>query len=126
MESFLLNGNISLIGDFLSLKLVRNTGIAFSLPIEGVPLKIMTIILIISIYFYYMKYESKKDNMKDILYGLVLGGAIGNGFERVFHGSVVDFISLKYFAIFNFADIFINVGIILLIFSYLKNESRRN
>ncbi|MCK9272885.1 signal peptidase II [Candidatus Gracilibacteria bacterium] len=120
MKSFLLNEEkISLIGDILSLKLVKNTGIAFSLPIEGLALKIITVLIIALIVFYYFKYE-KKTKVNQIAFGLIVGGALGNGIERIFNSVVIDFINLKYFAIFNFADIFINIGVIILIINYLS------
>ena len=59
----------------------------------------------------------------DLGYGLTLGGAIGNGLERVFLGQVTDFISLRYFAIFNVADIAISVGILCILYVYLYGKS---
>jgi len=89
---------------------VHNTGIAFSLPIEGIILKALTIILIIIIGVYFLKYEKLRDNIyTQVAYTLILSGAIGNGIERVYFGAVTDFIAIKYFAILNFADIFISV-----------------
>lgn len=90
--------------------MVHNTGIAFSLPIEGIILKVLTIVLIIIIGIYFLRYEKLRDNISiRIAYTLILSGAISNGIERVFLGEVTDFIAVKYFAIFNFADIFITV-----------------
>lgn len=104
------NNTIKLIGDYAVLRLVHNTGIAFSLPIEGIVLKVLTIVLIIIIGVYFLRYEKLRDNISvRIAYTLILSGAISNGIERVFLGSVTDFIAVKYFAIFNFADIFITV-----------------
>lgn len=52
----------------------------------------------------------------------ILAGAIGNGIERVFHGYVVDFISLKYFAVFNIADTWISIGACLILFLIYRKE----
>jgi signal peptidase II len=120
MKSFLLNEEkISLIWDILSLKLVKNTGIAFSLPIEWLALKIITVLIIALIVFYYFKYE-KKTKVNQIAFGLIVGWALWNWIERIFNSVVIDFINLKYFAIFNFADIFINIWVIILIINYLS------
>lgn len=120
MESFLLNGEkINLIWDFLKLSLVKNSWIAFSLPLEWLVLKIITVLIIALIVFYYFKYE-KKNTLNQIAFGLIIGWALGNWAERIFNGVVIDFINLKYFAIFNFADIFINIWVIILIINYLN------
>ena len=120
MKSFLLNGEkINLIWDFLKLSLVENSGIAFSLPIGGTFLKIITVSIIVLIIFYYFKYE-KKHTLNQIAFGLIVGWALGNWVERILNSAVIDFINLKYFAIFNFADIFINIWVIILIINYLN------
>ncbi|EKE26044.1 MAG: hypothetical protein ACD_4C00459G0008 [uncultured bacterium (gcode 4)] len=125
MEFFLGDKNINLIWDFLNLHISKNPWIAFSLPIEWLILKILTFIIISSIIYYYFKYEKSKWNIIQIAYWLIIWWAIWNWLERLIYSSVIDFISLKYFAIFNFADIFINIWVIILIFSYIKNEHRR-
>lgn len=122
-EHFLASGKIHLIGDFLTLSFVKNTGIAFSLPIEGMVLKILTIALIVGIAAYFIRYEPYKNlPLTKWAYVLILSWAVSNGVDRVFVGSVTDFIGVKYFAIFNFADIFISIGAFLLFLIYYKHE----
>ncbi|MDD2917084.1 MAG: signal peptidase II [Candidatus Gracilibacteria bacterium] len=124
-EHFLAGQKIHLIGDFLTLSFVKNTGIAFSFPIEGIILKILTVTLIAGICWYYLRHETlKKLIATRLAYTLILSGAVSNGFERVFIGSVTDFIGVKYFAIFNFADIFISIGAFMLFIIYYKHERR--
>ena len=60
-EHFLATSKIHLIGDFLVLSFVKNTGIAFSLPIEGIILKVLTVVLIIGIGIYFVRYEQYKN-----------------------------------------------------------------
>lgn len=60
-EHFLAAGKIRLVGDFLTLSFVKNTGIAFSLPIEGMVLKILTVALIAGITVYFVRYEPHKN-----------------------------------------------------------------
>ena len=118
--------HLNLIGDFLSFKLSYNTGIAFSLPIQGILLKIITLLLIWGIIVHYIREEYKKKSLLlDSAYLLILSWAIPHAYERIFHGYVVDFIAVKYFAILNFADIFISVWVFLLILSYLSHEYAR-
>ncbi len=122
-EHFLATSKVHLVGDFLMLSFVKNTGIAFSMPIEGIVLKILTVALIIGIGVYFHRYEKHKNlPLVRLGYVLILSGAISNGLERVFVGSVTDFIAVKYFAIFNFADIFITIGAFLLFIIYFKYE----
>ena len=47
-----------------------------------------------------------------------MAGAISHAYERIFVGHVIDFIAVQYFAIFNFADIFISIGAALLFIAY--------
>ncbi|MGE4443448.1 MAG: signal peptidase II [Candidatus Altimarinota bacterium] len=110
----------NLVGDFLYFRYVENIGIAFSLPITGIVLKVLTIILIGVIFWYYYT-EEKKKNLKiiDASFMFVLAGALGNGYERVFNGKVIDFIGVKYFSVFNIADIFITIGVVLYIYSLI-------
>ncbi|OIO76572.1 signal peptidase II [Candidatus Gracilibacteria bacterium CG1_02_38_174] len=122
-EHFFATSKIHILGDFLVLSFVKNTGIAFSFPIEGIVLKVLTIALIIGIVLYYFRYETYKNLLlTKWAYILILSGAVSNGLERVFVGSVTDFIGVKYFAIFNFADIFISIGAFLLFVIYFKYE----
>ena len=57
-------------------------------------------------------------------YGLILSGAFGNGIDRFVFGHVIDFIDIKLinFAIFNVADMFINVGIVCLLIATFKRS----
>ncbi|MDD5377301.1 MAG: signal peptidase II [Candidatus Gracilibacteria bacterium] len=122
-EHFFATSKIHLFGEILVLSFVKNTGVAFSFPIEGMILKVLTVALIIGISVYYFRYEQHKNLLiTKWAYILILSGAVSNGIDRVFTGSVTDFIGVKYFAIFNFADIFISVGAFLLFIIYFKHE----
>ena len=108
-----------ILGEYLGVSLSYNSGIAFSLPITGVPLQIITIILVLGlcIYYFYVEYP-KNIRLLDIWYSLILAWAISHAYERIFIGHVIDFISVKYFAILNFADIFISIGACFILFVY--------
>lgn len=117
----LFQKNFPILWDYFYLKYVENYGIAFSINIPF--LKILTIILIIMIFYYYFKEEKKKKNrIIDLAFWLILWWAIWNGIERIFNWKVIDFIWVKYFAIFNFADIFISLWIFILVINILKNN----
>ncbi len=122
-EHFLATEKIHLLGDFLVLFFIQNTGVAFSFPIQGIILKVLTVVLIVGISVYYIRAEPYKNLwITKFSYVLILSGAISNGIDRVSFGSVINFIGVKYFAIFNFADIFICVGAFLLFLIYFTHE----
>ena len=76
------------------------------------------------ILIYYLKKDVKQNNngkLNSIAYGLLFGGIIGNLFDRLVRGVVIDYISFNIFGyrfpIFNIADITIIIGVILMILS---------
>jgi signal peptidase II len=118
-----LQNKINLIGDFMYLELFKNPWIAFSIWVKWMILKVLTIFLIIAIFYYYKK-ERKEVEYKcwfDISFWMILAWAIWNGLERVFRWEVVDFLWVKYFSVFNLADSMIFIwAIIYLILVYKK------
>lgn len=113
-----LYNDIILIPNFLSLIHVKNDGAAFSI-LEGKTIFfiIITIIVLIGIIYYIKNKNFKKIDY--IIYGMLIGGIIGNLIDRIIYGNVTDFISFTIFnkpmPIFNLADTFICIGCILMI-----------
>ena len=73
----------------------------------------------------YLILRNKNLNLFDLYgYSFILGGTTGNGIDRIFRGYVIDFINLDFinFPVFNIADISINIGFILILFSLFKNK----
>ena len=113
---------------FLNFYLVWNTGIGFGLASmeTNIYYHILTLIIaivIIGLIFYLIKSEA----IYAYLIALVVGGALGNLFDRIYYYAVPDFIDLHlgnyHWFIFNVADIFITVGIIgLILVELLKKE----
>lgn len=117
-----LHEYINVFYNLVYLKYSQNSWIAFSIPLTWLFLKIITILIIISIFIYYLKYESiKKNKLIDLSFWLILAGALANAYERIFNWIVIDFIWVQYFAIFNLADSFISIWVIL----YLLVEMRK-
>ena len=72
-----LQEELHIIPSFLSLYYVENIGIAFSIPITGLLLKIVTLVLIFGIFWYYWTEEKKKKSLIiDISYSLIFAGAL--------------------------------------------------
>ena len=117
------------ITSFLSFNLIWNDGIAFGLlSLEDkfyYNLLSIIIILVILIIFYLM---IKSKGIEKYAYIMLLGGSLGNIFDRLFYSKVPDFIDLHFnnfnWFIFNVADIFITLGVILLIYlEFLKKKT---
>lgn len=116
----------NLVGDFLYLKYVENIWIAFSIPITGIVLKILTVVIILIIFWYYFTEEKqKKSKIIDSSFIFILAWALWNWYERIFNWKVIDFIWVKYFSVFNLADVFLTVWVILYLVNYifLKKEN---
>ena len=122
-----LNQNILLIKNILSLDKLYNSGAAFSILQNHTYLLILIALLaILSITGYVFNKASKFNLSEAISLGFIVGGATGNLIDRLFHNYVIDFIQFDFinFPVFNFADIFINIGVIILLISILilKND----
>jgi len=112
--------NISLTS-FLNFILVWNTGIGFGLlSFDGSTMYnfITILIVIVNLIIIYLMLTS--DDIRGYLFSIILGGSLGNLFDRLYYSAVPDFIDFNYnnyhWFVFNVADIFISVGIICLIF----------
>ena len=119
------------LNDFLNFDLVWNTGIGFGFLSTDSSLiynLITGIICIVIMFLIYLIVKSKTSDK--ILFSMILGGAMGNVYDRLTYFAVPDFIDIHYknfhWFTFNIADIFITLGIILIILNDLlikKNES---
>ena len=120
MEALLVPGrSIPIVGDFLYLTYVQNTGAAFSLFQSHNDLLIIVGAIVSLIVFYVHFRVSEQQKYIQFCLGLILGGSIGNIIDRVIRGYVVDFIDLKFWPVFNLADAMINIGVVLLVLKIL-------
>tara|TARA_B100001057_G_scaffold495498_1_gene594655 strand:+ start:1734 stop:2234 length:501 start_codon:yes stop_codon:yes gene_type:complete len=122
------NDKTYFINDFINLDLIWNTGIGFGLLSNDsfliYNLISFTIGIVIVILIYVMLLSK---NLDKIIYSIIIGGASGNFYDRLVYNAVPDFIDLHYYNfhwfVFNVADIFITIGImILLISGIFKNN----
>ena len=117
---------IDIIKNVLTITHVHNTGAAFSLLSNNIWLLIgISLIALVFIYFYVLK-KFVYTNFNIFVYSLLIGGIIGNLIDRLVHGYVIDYISVNifgyHFPIFNLADIFIVVSVILLFIKTFQEE----
>ena len=121
---FILNNfteNTYYLNDYINLDLVWNTGIGFGLFSSNSDiiynLTSLLIILVIICLIYFLIGSEKYEK---IIYSIIIGGALGNFYDRMFFKAVPDFIDLHYknfhWFTFNLADIFITLGIIAFLF----------
>ena len=105
---------------FLNFNLVWNNGIAFGLFSfnEQFYYNIITLVIII-ITFIILFFAIKSAGVEKIGFSMIFGGSLGNIFDRLYYAAVVDFIDFHinniHWFIFNIADIFISLGVIILI-----------
>ena len=125
-----LEESIKIIDKFLYLTYVRNEGAAWSILSNNAFLVLGISIIIIMGIIWYIKKNKIDNKWEKVAYSLILGGAIGNLFDRIIYGYVIDFIDIKIFGynypIFNLADVFIVIGVILLIIYSWRNNNGIN
>ena len=125
-----MNGSIDIfVNNFLNIILVWNSGIGFGLlSFEKAFIYnlITSLIIFINIIIVYLAINS--NNSKSYFFVMILGGSLGNLFDRIYYSAVPDFIDLNYnnfhWFVFNVADIFITIGILCLIFVELFFNKR--
>ena len=122
LENF---GNVDInINSYINLVPVWNSGIGFGLlsfDQSEIYNAITGLILFINIFIIYLVFKSK--GIVVYFFVIILGGSLGNLFDRIYYSAVLDFIDISYngyhWFIFNIADVFITIGIICLIFAEL-------
>ena len=105
---------------YLNINLIWNEGIAFGfLSFDQENLYNFLTILITLIIFFILIMAFKSDGLKKLALIMILGGAVGNVFDRIFYKAVPDFIDFHlenfHWFIFNIADVFISLGVLILI-----------
>ena len=119
--------NVFFINNFINIDLIWNTGIGFgflsteSSLIYNLVSALVGVVIVILCYFIIISEFADK-----LIYAIIIGGAIGNFYDRLIFNAVPDFIDLHYdryhWFTFNVADIFITLGIII----FLTNEFLKN
>ena len=117
-------GSLPLINGVLHFTYATNTGAAFSLfsgQIDG--LRWVSLLVSLGLILFGI-FAKKLDRWEQAGYGFILSGAVGNGIDRFVAGYVVDFIDVRIirFAIFNIADVAINIGLVCLAIAVFKSS----
>lgn len=131
LKYFELNSSEIYLTSFLNLILVWNKGIGFGLlSFEGNvvynSITFFIFIVILILFVVGVKYDQKNG----YFYMIIIGGALGNLFDRIYYYSVPDFIDFHlgdfHWFVFNVADIFITIGIICLIIVEMIFNKKNN
>ena len=120
---------ITVIKNFFYLNKVTNEGAAFS-SFTGYQIILILIAIGVLIYIYKSVLKDIKTNLGTIGISLLAGGILGNLFDRIVYNKVIDFLSFNIFGymfpIFNIADTFICIGVLLLLIDYKINLNSVN
>ena len=101
--------------NIFDLTYTTNTGVAFGMFKEIGPVISVIATLVVAVIIYYNNQLSERDIWLRVALGMQMGGAIGNNLiDRLFLGSVVDFLHIHYWPIFNVADSCITVGVLIM------------
>lgn len=121
LQDLALNGPIVL-GKYLWLSYVENTGMAFGLFQNGNAVLIIVMLVVIGYILHSWKELLRYGTWAQWGAVLILTGALGNLYDRLTLGFVVDFIDLRVWPVFNVADSFITIGAVLLGVSLLQKK----
>ena len=109
---------------FIDLTHIHNFGVSFGLFSGYISFWVLALIGLLIVFFIYYLMLTSNDKFEKIGLFIIIGGALSNILDRLIHGYVIDFISLHYnkfyWPAFNLADIYITIGILMIIFNIFK------
>jgi signal peptidase II len=112
---------VPVVGHFVGITNVRNSGAAFGLVPAGAGVFLVASV-VVSIALVVYVARTPIGLWGGVVLGLILGGTIGNGFDRLVYGFVTDFVNVHFWPVFNVADSAISIGVVLLIAANLLRK----
>jgi len=129
---FELNESATVIDGFFNITSVRNTGVAFGIfssvssPAKSVLLSAFTALAAALVIVYSVRAPAR-NRLLQVALSLILGGALGNLYDRLAYGYVIDFLEFYigsyHWPSFNIADSAISIGVVLLTIEVIRNEA---
>ncbi|MBD5633841.1 MAG: signal peptidase II [Candidatus Eremiobacteraeota bacterium] len=83
-------------------------------------------LVVLLLFWFAFRESAAQSPLVRVAFGAIVGGAIGNIVDRFHYGSVVDFIDLRWWPVFNVADSCITIGVVLLVLSSIGRERAAN
>jgi len=117
---FFFHSEATLVFDNIFLKPVKNFGFVFSIPLDLKIVYAITVFVLAIIGWIFFKYLISEAYIFSAAYGLIMGGAVANFYERVTDGFVWDYLNVQIFGLngaWNIADIAIIFGVIIWFFA---------
>jgi len=131
---FALNESVPIIDGFFDITYVKNTGVAFGIfssissPAKSVLLSLFTACAVVVVVTYSVRSPARK-RLLQVALALIVGGALGNLYDRLAYGYVVDFLEFYvgnyHWPSFNVADSAISTGVALLAIEIIRSETPR-
>ncbi len=118
-KHMIIGNEIQVIPGVFNINYVINKGAALGI-FENMTYFLVVVSFLMICFLYFLAFNDFKSNHTVVPEMLIIGGAIGNLIDRVFlAGAVRDFLEVPFFAVMNFADWFVSIGIILLLIKYI-------
>ena len=115
---------------FLDLTHIHNFGVSFGLFAGLISPWILVVIGLLVVIFIYYLMISSSDKIEKMGLLIIISGAISNIIDRILNGYVIDFIYLNYrdlyWPAFNFADIYITLGIMMILSSFFRKIKKQS
>jgi signal peptidase II len=112
---------VETLGGLVGITNVKNSGAAFGIaPALTIIFLLASVGVSIGLVVYVARQQT--DTLSAAVLGLILGGTAGNGFDRIVHGEVTDFVNVHFWPVFNLADSAISIGVAALIAGYFLRK----
>ena len=123
-----LGNSITVINGFFNITCIYNYGAAWNiLTGQRIFLIIITLLELFLIYYIFLRHN-KIDKKESLIFGLLIGGILGNLIDRIVYGYVIDYLDFNIFGynypVFNLADSLIVISVILLIIDVIRGDIR--
>ncbi len=116
-----VKGSIPIINNFFNITYIENYGVGFGLLQNQAFFVISVSLIVLGAIIYYYKDIPKKPYVW-VSVGLIIGGTLGNLFDRIMFGFVIDYLDFIIWPVFNLADTALVIGVVLLIIHFWHED----